>query len=100
MKTVAFDVDGTLIDANDKPRADVVAMLMHHYQQGDKVIVWSGGGVDYARTWVNRLCLGKYVYRVLPKGRGYDVDLTYDDQIVTLGEENVCVGPGDHEERW
>jgi len=101
MKIVAFDVDGTLIDANDKPRQDIIEILMHHYQEGDKIVVWSGGGVDYARTWVNRLCLGKYVYRILPKGRGYGIiDLTYDDQIVSLGTENVCIGPGDHEERW
>jgi len=100
MKTVAFDVDGTLIDADDNPRQDIIERLMYHYKQGDRVVVWSGGGMDYARTWVSRLSIGNFVYRVLPKGKGYDIDLTYDDQIVTLGKENVCVGSGDHEEVW
>lgn len=99
-KTVAFDVDGTLIDADDRPRTDVIEMLMAHYRDGDRVVVWSGGGMDYARTWVSRLALDRFVYRVIPKGRGYEVDVCYDDQIVDLADENVCVGPGDFKERW
>lgn len=101
MSIVAFDVDGTLIDADDKPRADVIEKLVEHARRGDEVIVWSGGGVDYARRWVARLGIGKFVHRVVGKGFYWkEVDIAYDDQVVKLGKENILVGPGDHEERW
>ena len=100
MKVVAFDVDGTLIDDEDRPRADIIEKLVWHKQQGDYVVVWSGGGLVYARHWVSRLCLDRYVDAVWPKLKGRPVHITYDDQIVKLGVENICVGSGDHEERW
>lgn len=100
-QSVAFDVDGTLIDAEDNPRQDVITLLKAHFYGGDDVFVWSGGGQDYARRWVERLELSKYVVAAFPKNRSLAIDVTYDDQIITLGrEENVCVGSGDHEERW
>jgi len=102
MKVVAFDVDGTLIEEpGDKPRADIIEKLIWHFQQGDFVVVWSGGGLDYARMWVSRLGLDKYIHAIWPKQKtATTVDVTYDDQIVKLGKENILVGPGNYEERW
>lgn len=91
MLNVAFDVDGTLIDSQDKPRDDVMRLLMQHFDAGDKVYVWSGGGMDYARRWVDRLCLGRYVTNVLPKTASYSMDVAYDDQSVTLAKNNIRV---------
>ena len=97
---VAFDVDGTLIDYEDNPRHTIIDLLKRHSEQGDYVIVWSGGGKEYAQRWVTRLGLDEYVNKVLPKSWPVHPDLTYDDQIVKLGIKNICVGTGDHEERW
>ena len=99
--TVAFDVDGTLIDDEDRPRKDIIQILVKHAIAGDIVYVWSGGGVSYASTWVGRLGIERWVDRVIAK-QMYTVkpDVAYDDQIVKLGKKNVCVGSGDHEERW
>ena len=89
-KVVAFDVDGTLIDEDDVLRADVLDILLDHHSKGDTIVVWSGGGVTYARTWVSRLRLTKYVDAVAAKG-SLDVDVAYDDQPVKLGKENFIV---------
>ena len=100
-KTVAFDVDGTLIDFEDRPRQEVIDKLIDHRRKGDIVYVWSGGGVEYAERWVERLNLGRYVHAVIAK-QMYKVkpDIAYDDAEVKLGKKNIQVGPGDHEERW
>jgi len=99
---VAFDVDGTLIsEADDSPRVEIIDLLVKHHNDGDTVVVWSGGGVDYAQRWVFRLKLSGYVDEFWSKGRGrVKPDLTYDDMVINLGAENVCVGTGDGEERW
>lgn len=56
MITVAFDVDGTLIDEDDEPRSDILTMLLL-LNKYCKIIVWSGSGVYYAEMWGRRLCL-------------------------------------------
>lgn len=100
-KTVAFDVDGTLIDFDDQPREEIIAKLREHSIRGDVVYVWSGGGIDYAQRVVSRLHLDRYVDAVIAKQR-YQVlpDITYDDMLVKLGKKNVHVGSSDDEERW
>jgi len=101
MANVAFDVDGTLIDeADDAPRDDIIRLLKAHYERGDNVYVWSGGGVGYASDWVRRLGLAAYVAGCIPKRVTPGIDITYDDQRVKLGKVNHCVGPGLYEERW
>ena len=101
MGTVAFDVDGTLIDFDDNPREDIIKKLRTHYFEGDIVYVWSGGGIDYAQRVVDRLHLDRYVHRVIAKAI-YPVkpDISYDDMQVKLGKKNICVGSGEAEERW
>jgi len=55
--TVAFDVDGTLIEYDDTPRYDVIAFFKQFEQWGCEMIIWSGGGVDYAKHWAEKLGL-------------------------------------------
>lgn len=77
---VAFDIDGTLIDAVDKPRQDVLDLLKWFQSHNCEVVVWSGGGLDYVKTWISRLGLTNV--RV---GRKFvdSVDIAVDD----MGDE-------------
>lgn len=100
MTIVAFDVDGTLIDYDDMPRLDIIELLKLFHSIGCKTIVWSGSGKDYADRWVNRLDLYPYVDIITAKGVDIVPDIAIDDALVQLGTVNVCVGMGDHQERW
>lgn len=103
---VAFDVDGTLISLeDDSPREDIIELLkMFKKEMEYFVIVWSGGGIQYAERWVQRLGLEEYVDKVMQKdklqnGDIWIPDITFDDAEVTLGKVNVQVGNAPAE-RW
>lgn len=63
MSVLYLDVDGTLIDASDQPNVPLVcaalAWVTRLTQQKivapQRIIVWSGGGIDYAQLWTDRL---------------------------------------------
>lgn len=91
---IYVDVDGTLIDEHDQPREPVVsavrlAALRH------TVVIWSGGGADYARLWRNRLfpdlsilTCAKYKVTNTP------VDaILVDDQFEQMGEGRTVLSP-------
>jgi len=66
--TIAFDVDGTLIDDQDRVNIRTVRLLTDlAHMKNVRIVVWSGGGKDYAETWVRRLGLGKYVSKCYDK---------------------------------
>lgn len=90
----AFDVDGTLLDADDKPYKQVVEFLKDLYKTGGyKIIVWSGGGKEYAQTWGRRLGLDEYVssYHSKLEAKNLKVDIAFDDQPVKLATINMRV---------
>lgn len=98
---IAFDVDGCLIRQEpgepDAPRWDVLAMLRTLHACGHDIIVWSGGGREYAEVWARRLfiadqveCMEKPVHRA-KEGEGPFVDVAFDDEEVTFGKVNVRV---------
>lgn len=92
-KRIAFDVDGTLIKKTsdgDVPRYEVIQMLLTLHSLGHIIIVWSGGGEDYAKSVVRRLGLTPIV-RVMGKSRSYKPDITFDDYEVDLGLMNIIV---------
>lgn len=96
MKTIAFDVDGTLIRSDESPRWDIIAMLktLQLSGGGNRIIVWSGGGKDYADLWVRRLFLKEYVDEIRSKPMGEDYkkpDIAFDDEEVDLGIVNIRV---------
>lgn len=66
---ILFDVDGTLITFDDKPNLDVIELLLAFRRMGYEIGVWSGGGVDYAARWVERLGLAEHVSWVGAKAR-------------------------------
>jgi predicted HAD superfamily phosphohydrolase YqeG len=96
--TIAFDVDGTLIteDGYDRPRRDIIAMLHLFCELGHDVVVWSGGGTDYALAVCRRLGIDHLV-RIIPK-RNYEQnpqepmpDIAFDDCETSLAKVNVRV---------
>src|SRR5947209_8747199 len=92
---VSFDVDGTLIteDGFDRPRYDVIALLVWFANAGHTIIVWSGGGRSYAEMVVRRLGIDHLV-DVREKGSAdaeWKPDIAFDDFDVLLGTVNVKV---------
>ena len=86
---VGFDIDGTLVDENDRPIWETINILLWFVNTNADVICWSGGGPSYTETWVRRLGLDDKV-RVVPKG-SERVDVAFDDQPVKLGTVNFLV---------
>lgn len=94
--TIAFDVDDTLLAPpeateldRDTPNYEVIAIYRFFQQQGHRMIIWSGGGVDYARMWADKLGLDPD--DVLVKTYNPYVDIAFDDCDVELAKVNVKV---------
>ncbi len=92
---IAFDVDDTLIvPANinkfktDTPNYETIAIFKWFEKQGYEMVIWSGGGVDYAKMWADKLGLKA---EILPKTATFDVGIAFDDCDVELGKVNVKV---------
>jgi len=65
---IAFDVDGTLIDSEGNTNWRITDMLRSFSRfKNVTVVVWSGGGKDYAEMYVRKLGLEKYVKRCYAK---------------------------------
>jgi hydroxymethylpyrimidine pyrophosphatase-like HAD family hydrolase len=86
---ILFDVDGVLIDHNDKWIYSNIDLLLSFVKLGCQVFVASGGGVDYASMWVRRLSLEDQV-TVIEKG-SMEMDVAFDDRDVKLGKVNIKV---------
>lgn len=92
MITVAFDVDGCLIDEHDQPRDEVIrALVMLSGFPGIYIVVWSGCGRDYARLAGQRIGVDDHVRRYASKLDSVRPDITFDDQPVRLGTVNIQV---------
>lgn len=108
---IAFDVDGTLIRNTDADRVhgvpsnnDVPIVHMINTLQvlstfkNIRIVVWSGGGRQYAETWGRRLGLDKYVWRYASKMEHSSLKeycdslIAIDDiQATRLGDVNLIV---------
>jgi phosphoserine phosphatase len=96
----AFDVDGTLINEEEK-HVETIKLLVAMGEQkwkNVKVAVWSGGGRQYAETFVHRLGLENHVDMVLGKldhqrlhDEGYMVVAVDDIQDTAIGDINLIV---------
>ena len=105
---VAFDVDDSLIIPSvatgfdrDTPNYETIMIYRWFQEQGAYMIVWSGGGIDYAQTWAAKLGLLANEFRV--KQKYNDVDLAFDDCDVDLGKVNVKIkriNNGRSREEW
>jgi len=94
---IAWDVDDTLIIPScatgfdtDVPNYDTIAVYKWFQAQGHYMIIWSGGGADYAKQWAEKFGLRADEY--LTKGEPTSVvDIAFDDCDVMLAKVNVKV---------
>lgn len=107
---IAFDIDGTiwgnpLVRGNhpsvvgnslNLPIAHLM-QLLHKHTKNTRIIVWSGGGKDYAEQIVQKFGLEKYVDGIYGKHE-YDetiygkVDIAFDDEhAFELADKNIIV---------
>lgn len=108
---VAFDVDGVLIknagvdrqhgipSAGDTPIVHQINTLqVLSTYKNIKIVIWSGGGKQYAETWGRRLGLDQYVWRYASKLEHEELKslcdtlIAIDDiQATRLGDVNLIV---------
>lgn len=97
---LCFDIDGTLINADEKHVSTIKLLVAIAEQKWKnvKVVVWSGGGRDYAETIVRRLGLDALPIRVMSKfdhqelrDNGYTIIAIDDIQDTALGDVNMIV---------
>ena len=107
---VAFDVDGTLIRQAEGSTPGIVnndsVPIVHQINtlqvlstyKNIKIVVWSGGGKQYAETWGRRLGLDKFVWRYASKLEHKELRamcdflIAIDDiQATQLGDANLIV---------
>ena len=92
---IAFDVDDTLIVPwvatgfdRDTPNYDTIALFNWFQVQGHEMFIWSGSGLDWAKTWAEKLGLNA---TIIVKEKRVDMDIAFDDCDVDLAKVNVKV---------
>jgi hypothetical protein len=96
MAIVAFDIDGCIIDIrDDKPKPDIILLLRWFQQNHHRVIVWSGGGGEYAMRWCVKFNLNPDVICSKTKEMAAELnpDICFDDEAVELAKVNIRVSP-------
>lgn len=97
---IAFDIDDTMIVPSvvtgdrDTPNYETIALYKWFQNQGNHMILWSGSGMDWAKTWGEKLGLQPDEIRV--KEKSLDVDICFDDCDVDLATVNVKVSRFDN----
>jgi hypothetical protein len=93
---IAFDVDDCLLIPSvatglgvDTPNYHVVGMYQWFQEQGHYMVVWSGSGLDWAKTWSDKL--GLKPDEVAVKHKRANIDLAFDDCDVDLAKVNIKV---------
>jgi len=93
---IAWDVDGVLIIPAtetgldiDTPNYDNIKIFNWFKERDYKMIIWSGSGIDWAKTWAEKLGLQPVEIRV--KEKSDDIDVCFDDEIVDLAKVNIKV---------
>lgn len=92
---IAWDIDDTLIVPSvvtgdrDTPNYDTIAIYKWFQSQGHTMILWSGSGLDWARTWGEKLGLAPF--EVIVKDKKGGIDIAFDDCDVDLATVNVKV---------
>lgn len=104
---IAFDIDDTILipsvaltkkgvfetyertSAYDVPNYEMITVLQFFQAQGAEIILWSGSGIDWAKTWGEKFGLMPFTVRM--KQKSEDIDICFDDCVVDLAKVNVRV---------
>jgi hypothetical protein len=94
---VAFDTDDCLIVPRvatgldrETPNYDTIAVYKWLQAQGYHMVVWSGSGIDWAKSWAEKLGLEPCEIRI--KEKSDDILIAFDDYDVDLAKVNIKVG--------
>jgi hypothetical protein len=85
---IAFDIDGTTVhtgymSANDAPSTAIIGLMKKLSKLPSvRIIIWSGGGAQYAQQQARRFNMEQYAWRITSK---LDttlpiVDIAFDDE--------------------
>lgn len=100
---IAFDIDGTVISntnglGQEKLNLNAAALMdLFHSMKNTRIIVWSGGGKEYAEQIINKYglsdmvddCYDKHTYDPTIYGK---VDIAIDDEhAFALADKNLIV---------
>lgn len=104
---IAFDIDGTILNNEGVPPGTpphlrdpasvnieaVILLQILAKMKNSRIIVWSGGGRDYAEQIVRRYGLERYVDKCYAKDDCLEhVDIAFDDvHACILGDKNLIV---------
>ncbi len=93
---IAFDIDDCLLIpnvasgfGNDTPNYETINLFKWFQNQGYQMILWSGSGIDWAKTWGEKL--GLQPFEVRKKEKSEDVAIAFDDCDVDLAKVNIKV---------
>lgn len=93
---IMWDIDDTLIVPRivtgldyETPNYENISIFRYFQSLGYDVGVWSGSGIDWAKTWAEKLGLKPDM--VYFKEKRGDIDLCFDDCIVELATVNIKV---------
>ena len=83
---IAFDIDGTL-QGQFRTVNWVHNALRRYAEDGHDIIVWSGGGIDYAKRYVETHKLPARVIRKCTE----DVDIAFDDAYDHIAGATITI---------
>jgi len=93
---IAFDIDDCLIIPSvatgldrDTPNYETIAIYKWFQSQGHEMILWSGSGIDWAKTWGEKLGLTPFTVQI--KQKEENVMIAFDDCDVDLAKINIKV---------
>lgn len=76
----------------DVPNYETIAVYRWFQAQGHTMVIWSGGGADYAQAWAEKLGLNaSYYFDKHDTTLAGLIDLAFDDADLTLAKVNVKV---------
>ena len=88
--TIAFDIDGCLVDKKGEPIKANIAIIQLLSEE-HKILLWSGNGWQYAYDIANKLDITPFISGVLNKYNTITPDICFDDQEINLGKVNITV---------
>lgn len=87
---IVFDIDGCLINYDNTPNYEVIAIFNLLEKCNTNMFAHSGGGKDYCRTWIEKLGLDALV---IEKKKREEMDIAFDDELVDLAKANIKITP-------